>query len=176
MYNYEPFERFERAELYRIFADIFFHEPTHEQVISLKEMFLLTFDDTIDEIRSDYYNLFYSSQGILPLESFQRRFEVPSWKLVEDVMKFYHSIGVTLDEEMDIPPDHISSELIFMSYLIENNYIREQKVFFEEHIIKWVVDFLDEIYKRAATSFFREFSQILKEFIISEHEEMTGIS
>lgn len=176
MHGYDPYERFERAELYRLFARIFIHEPLEDDAISLKEMFLLTFDNTIDEIKSDYYNLFYSKDNLLPLESFYRRFEIPPWKVIDDALNFYHSTGITLDDEINIPPDHISSELIFMSYLIENNLIKEQRLFFKEHIMKWVPDFCDELPRKARTLFFKEVSEILKEFILAEQDELSEIS
>jgi TorA maturation chaperone TorD len=57
-----------------------------------------------------------------------------------------------------------------MSYLIENDFIEQQKRFLEEHLRKWIPEYCNKIYKHAKTVFYKELANLLKEFILSEYE------
>lgn len=73
------FERYERAELYRLFAGLFLHEPQDEFIFHFSDVFSLEFDDPIDDIRRDFFtslsltgnlhllNLFIISMGGISL-------------------------------------------------------------------------------------------------------------
>ena len=80
-------------------------------------------------------------------------------------------MGLTIDEEISLIPDHISAELFFMSYLIENRFLKEQKYFMEKHLLQWIPAYCEELNKQASTTFFKEVSMLLKEFIITDYEE-----
>lgn len=168
-------EDIERAELYRLFAAIFMREPSDEPIIRLKEMFQAKFEDSPEEIRMDFMNIFLRPDGhLLPCESL---YNYPMgdkprlWgKATEEVQAFYNSAGLTIDEEIRLMPDHISMEMLFMSYLIENGLSMLQKIFLGEHLIKWVPEYCDELQKHAGTAFYKEVANILKEFILSEVE------
>jgi len=67
---YDNVEDIERAELYRLFAGLFIHEPTDETVIQLKDMFQMRFADSPQEIRMDFARIFLGLDGrLMPYES-----------------------------------------------------------------------------------------------------------
>ncbi len=79
-----------------------------------------------------------------------------------------------MDEEINLIPDHISAEMPFMSYLIKNGISELQKKFLEDHLVKWIPEYCNELQKYAGTVFYKEIANILKEFILSEHGLMSG--
>lgn len=172
---YDNDEEIERARVYRLFARLFIEEPPDELLLEIREMFGITADDLPLEIRLDFTNLFFSSGGHLrPYESF---FNYPLgdkprlWgKAAENVQSFYNSAGLMLDEQINLIPDHISAELLFMSYLVEQGLFEEQKKFVGEHLLKWIPEYCDEVQRHAATTFYKEVANFLKEFILSEHK------
>ncbi len=76
-----------------------------------------------------------------------------------------------IDEEIDIIPDHISAELLFMGHLIENDITELKNSFFENHIRVWIPDYCHEIQQFAQTDFYIQAAGLLKEFISSDSEE-----
>jgi TorA maturation chaperone TorD len=176
---YDNVEDIERAELYRLFAGLFIHEPTDEIVIQLKDMFQMKFADSPQEIRMDFARIFLGPDGrLMPYESLHNYplGDRPRlWgKTAEEVQAFYISAGIVMDEEINLIPDHISAEMLFMSYLIENGISELQKRFLEEHLAKWIPEYCNELQKYASTVFYKEIANILKEFILSEHGLMSG--
>ncbi len=171
MVSLELFERYEKAELYRLFSGLFLHEPSDEFIFHMKEIFLLTFDDPVEHIRRDFNAIFVYNRELLPLESIQRK-ETFSAHLVQDIERFYHRAGIMLDDEINLPPDHLSTELIFLSYLIETELNDTFKRFFEEHIISWVPEYCEKIKEHAQTEFYKESIGVFEEFLESEYEEL----
>ncbi|MCL5976913.1 MAG: molecular chaperone TorD family protein [Nitrospirae bacterium] len=172
---YYNVEDIERAELYRLFAGLFIDEPSDEMLMQLKEVFQMKFADSPQEIRIDFAHIFLSPGGhLLPYESFYNYplGEKPGlWgKATEEVQLFYSSAGIMMDEDISLIPDHISAEMLFMSYLIENGISELQKKFLEEHLVKWIPEYCNEFQKYAGTVFYKEVANILKEFILSEVE------
>lgn len=178
MVFYDNVEDIERAELYKFFAGLFIHEPTDEIVIQLKDMFQMEFADSPQEIRMDFARIFLGPDGrLMPYESL---YNYPLgdrprlWgRAAEEVQSFYISAGIVMDEETSLIPDHISAEMLFMSYLIENDISELQKRFFEDHLVKWIPEYCNELQKYAGTTFYKEVANIVKEFILSEQELMS---
>ena len=136
----------------------------------VKEDFDLESEETADEILRDFERLFSYPEGKLPpIESFFLTLENTS--SADEVAGFYASAGLTIDEEFVLIPDHLYLELLFMSYLIENNRYELQKKFLEEHLMNWVPYYCDELLKEAQTVFYREIAEITHDFLISESEE-----
>ncbi len=167
-------EEIERAELYKLFATLFSDEPSDELIYQFREMFQMSFTEPPQLIRMEFKNLF-SARFLSPHESLYNypSHETPRlWgKATEEVEAFYNSVGLTIYEEINLIPDHISAELFFMSYLIENRLIKEQKAFMERHMLPWIPAYCDELAKQATTTFFKEVALLLKEFIITDYEE-----
>jgi TorA maturation chaperone TorD len=169
-------DEIERANFYRLFSSLFIQEPADQTLTEIEEIFGLKFHDTSNEIRSDFLYLFSESEGhLLPFESL---YNYPLWdkprlwgKAAEEVQRFYQATGIVIDEETDLIPDHISAELLFMSYLIDNGYLDHQNSFLQNHLFVWIPLYCDEVQRRARTSFYKQIASLLREFIVIECEE-----
>jgi anaerobic sulfite reductase subunit A len=169
----------ERAGLYKLFSSLFMKEPTEEILVQLKEMFQMKFNETPEEIKADFASLFLSPDiHLSPHESLYNYplGETPRlWgRATEEVQAFYRSAGLMIDEEVDLIPDHAGVELLFMSFLVENNLIDRQTAFMGDHLMRWIPDYCDEIEKHARTTFYKELAILLREFVVSDYEELSG--
>ncbi len=172
---YEDEENRERAEMYKLFAALFIDEPPEELIEQVREMFQLSFNETGQDIALDFANTFFGpGEHLPPYESVYNYSvgETPGlWgSVTEQVQAFYNSVGLAIDEEVNLIPDHLSAELLFMAWLIESGRGEEQEGFIEDHLVKWVPGFCDELQTHAKTEFYREVAGLLKEFILSEYE------
>jgi len=172
-------EEIERAELYKLFSSLFMKEPPEDILVELKDMFQMRFNDTQEEIASDFALLFLGTDPHLsPHESLHRYALEETPKLwgsaTKEVQTFYRSVQLMVDEEMALIPDHLTVELLFMSYLVENNFVEQQKAFMEKHLMQWVPDYCGEIESHARTTFYVEIAVLVREFIISDHEKLSG--
>jgi len=178
---YDNFEDDERAELYKLFAGLFIKEPEDGTLVQFKDMFQMEFNETSHEIRMDFARLF-SGHGVRvkPFESIYNYSYGDRPKLwgntTKAVQSFYRSEGLVISEELNPVPDHISIELVFMSYLIEKGLAEQQKKFMEEHILKWIPDCCDDIAKHAQTAFYKEICELLKDFIESDYDALVANS
>ncbi len=158
----------ERSEAYRILADIFSEPPDNDFFEAIKEDFELESREAGDEIRRDFDSLFVSPGGKLPpLESLH---DIREKTPTSPVSEFYEKAGLTIDEEFEYIPDHISLEFLFMSYLIETKRLDLQENFLEGHIMNWVPYYCDEVIKQAGTVFYKEIAGITKDFVTNEYE------
>ena len=157
----------ERAESYRILADLFFAPPDAEKLKSIKEDLGLESKEAEGEVLADFDYLYNYEGGImLPLESVYGG----DANAADAVTEFYYSAGLTFEEEYETVPDHISLEFLFMSYVIDIDNREMQRKFIEEHIVKWVPYYCDKVIKEAKTLFYREIAGITKDFIENEYE------
>ncbi len=128
-------------------------------------------DESYEEICEDFIRIF--SEGDLPnFEGYYREMlyrDIPIDLSLDDVQHFYWTAGVAIDEEFDLPADHVSMELLFMSYLIEQNLV-DLQIEFLKRLCRWIPLFCDALYKKAKTDFYKEVATSLKEFVLSECE------
>ncbi len=169
----------ERAELYRLFSALFMKEPSEEILTQAREIFGMKFEDSAEEIGIDFAGIFLRPD--LHPAPYESLYNIPpgdepglAGKATRDVQSFYESTGLALGEGTDLFPDHLSVELLFMSYLAENRYVEKQRRFLEEHLLRWVPEYCNEIEKHATTTFYKEIANLLREFIISEYKSMSG--
>lgn len=167
----------ERAELYRFFAVCFMMLPTDEVLMQFRDMFRVRFSETQAEIGMDFAHIFIGPWKHLPPYESVYSFspgDIPgSWsRIAREVQAFYRSTGLVLHQQADLSPDHLSAELLFMSYLTENDLMEYQRIFFERHLFRWVPDYCDLVYGHAFTSFYKEVANLLKKFILFEYEEL----
>lgn len=165
----------DRSNFYKLFSPLFLREPDEETLFNIKDLFEIKFGDSSEEIRADFSYLFSPEGRIPPYESLYNyplsdrpRLWGPA---AEEVQAFYEGVGITLEEDLELNPDHLSLELLFMSHLIENRFIDQQKIFLEQHLLTWVPDYCDEIKRIARTSFYIRVAELLTEFILDEGEE-----
>ncbi len=160
----------DRAEAYRTLADIFSEPPAGDSLAAIREDFELESKEGEEEIRKDFLSLLvYPAGKVPPLESL---FSASGNAAVNEVTRLYLDAGLTFDEDIQLMPDHISLEFLFMSYLIETGRSELQRKFFEGHILQWVPDYCEELKKAAKTLFYREIAEVVENFVSGEHEEM----
>jgi TorA maturation chaperone TorD len=160
----------ERAESYRILADLFSEPPEAEALETIKEDFALESKESAEEVRADFNALFLSPGGkALPRESLYAEGE----DVAESVSAFYYRSGLTFEEEYELVPDHITLEFLFMSYLIDSNNRELQEKFLEEHLSNWVPYYCEEVIRQARTTFYREIAEIARDFIEGEYEGLS---
>lgn len=169
----------ELASSYKLLASLFLDKPDSELARRLSEEFEISINEGPEEIDEDYTQIFHGpSDHLPPYESLYNYSPSDSphlWnRTTEDILKCYMAGGVSLDDKTDLIPDHISAELLFVSYLLENDKADILKSFFREHIIKWIPEYCDMLEKKAKTDFYRELAGITKDIILSDFEELTG--
>lgn len=168
---FDSLEQEERAQTYRFFAYLFMNIPEPELIEEFENFAEIEIKDTYEEICNDFIFLF--TEGNVPnYESFYRRElqdGIPINFYLDDVQHFYWAAGVAIDEEFDLPADHISMELIFMSYLIQQR-LTELQIEFLKRLCEWIPLFCDSLYEKAKTDFYKEVAYSLKEFVLSECE------
>jgi TorA maturation chaperone TorD len=157
----------DRAESYRLLADLFYGPPVAEKLRTVQEDFGLESRETAEDVLPDFDYLFRLGKGrVPPIESFY----ADGAKVADSVMAFYLDAGLTFDEEYETVPDHISLEFLFMSYLIDIDNRGLQKKFLVEHVANWVPYYCEEVIQEAKTLFYREIAGITKDFVESEYE------
>ncbi len=159
----------ERAEAYRVLANIFVEPVSGESLAAIMEDFELESQETEADILADFNSLLaYPGGRVPPLESL---FSDERTVAADEVSRFYLEAGLTIDQDFQLMPDHVSLEFLFMSYLIETRRPELQKKFLDEHIMKWVPYFCEEIAREAKTTFYREIAEITEDFLDREYEE-----
>ncbi|HQA03321.1 MAG TPA: molecular chaperone TorD family protein [Thermodesulfovibrio thiophilus] len=171
MNYFDPTEQEERAEIYRLFAYLLMNIPDIEHIEEFEDYAQVEVRDTYEEISNDFIALFIDNN----LPNYEAYYkgelykDIPINLHLNDVQHFYWAAGVAIDEEFDLPPDHISMELLFMSYLINQN-LKELQIDFLRRICEWIPLFCDALYAKAETDFYKEVAYSLKEFVLSECE------
>jgi TorA maturation chaperone TorD len=168
----------ERADLYKLVATLFLQAPTNDVIVELGGIIGgIKIEESAHVIGHDFHDLFV--HNTVPLYDLFYNYplgEAPKtlWRATLEVRRFYESAGLTMEEELQIVPDHISAELLFMSYLAANERIDEQRTFIEEHLIKWVPVYCDAVWEHAKTGFYKQIAILLKELVSSDYEHLRG--
>lgn len=98
----------------------------------------------------------------------------------------YRRAGLEMKDTGKGPDDHVSAEFEFMEYLcgrIEEalkkgdekralEYLNEQKEFLEEHILKWVPAFCQDIFENTTSDFYKGAATLTKGFLTLDGGEM----
>ncbi|MEQ6375633.1 molecular chaperone TorD family protein [Bacillaceae bacterium S4-13-56] len=141
-------------------------------------------EETVTELRSDYAKLFIGPATV----------EAPPWESVYRskrknvfglqtyaVRDFFHRFGLELTRKNQEPDDHIGLELLFMSYLIdcisnqkfeEQELIKAQSQFLEEHILTWISDFSNDVQKNANTPFYKGLALLCEGFVTMDKQNL----
>lgn len=160
----------ERSEGYRVLASLFSEVPDPEILTTLMEDFGLESREAHGEIEADFESLLRYPHGSLPPLETEYISQAPM-AMSMDVADYYQLAGLTIDEDSFLPPDHLTLEFFFMSYLIENNLYELQKKFLEEHLLNWVPYYCGEIKVRARTVFYRELALITEDFLNADYDD-----
>ncbi len=159
-----------RAEAYRVLAGLFSKPPDAAELDALREDLELETRETEFQVFDDFAHLFAIPGGVAPpLESLAAA--GGETDLADVLTDFYADAGLTFDEQYELMPDHLSLELLFMSYLIDSRDLELQERFLEEHIMNWVPYYCDRVTAEARTLFYREVASLTRDFLEREYAD-----
>jgi TorA maturation chaperone TorD len=106
-----------------------------------------------------------------------------------EIARLYDDAGIKLGKEFKLPPDHITLELEFMSYLIyqeleaikngnkdnEEIALRLQKETMAKHLGQFGLDLADRLCQHAKTPFYQGMGDVLKDFLQFELQQDQGL-
>lgn len=136
--------------------------------------FAATDDATILEaLNVDYTSMFVLNTQ--PVESFV--LDAKNETLVglqNPVMAFYYSNGFELDMNQTriVAPDHLGIEFGFMQTLAFRGELPAAQAFMDEHLLQWVVPYMQGMKAMAQTPFYRDLCDMIVEFLISDYAEL----
>jgi putative dimethyl sulfoxide reductase chaperone len=161
----------ERAEAYRLLADIFSRPPDDDDLEVIKKDLELKSTETSQEILDEFNSLLrYPGGRLPPLESLFA--ESGDIDVAGSASEAYGRAGLTIGEEFDAPPDHLSLELLFISYLVETEHLDLIDNFLDEHIMNWVPYYCEELKRQARTVFYGEIADVTKNFLQDEYDSL----
>jgi len=143
----------------------------------------------IDSLKGSYNNLLLgpSKKMAAPYESVYRN---PKKLVFQEetmaVRQFYQKYGVLPEKFQQEPDDHIALELKFMQILAEKSYeafkknqfnkakklLLDQEKFLQEHLTKWVFDFVVQVRQNTDSDFFQGAALLLSEYLEFEQENL----
>ncbi len=136
----------------------------------------ITVDEEIDlgALQLEYTRLFLGpEEHVPPYESAFR--EGRFWgQSAADVKKFIGDIGLQVDEEFTMPPDHIAIELEVLELILASGEPEAEefyKRFFEEHL-GWGFDLLGRLIPKTTSSFYKTSFEFAEKFLTSEKERL----
>lgn len=167
----------ELAQAYRLLALLFLEGPTEELLNEMSQYLEIEIKEGVNDIKEDFTRLLWGPEA--PLQPYEGLYvydekEGPAiWgSTSQAVLQKYASAGLAIQEGLAYPPDHIAIEFIFVSYLMENQLVDELIDFFENHIMKWVPRFCEQLEGEASTEFFKDIARVTKEIIEADYSEM----
>ncbi len=86
----------------------------------------------------------------------------PSTRAVE---KWYRSYGVEPADDWHDMPDHVATELEFLSHLSENGHREARDQFLEEHLHRWIDEFLDAAGEETTHPYYEALVQTTREVL-----------
>lgn len=106
-----------------------------------------------------------------------------------EVRRAYREAGLEVNGISAGPDDHVCAELEFMQHLCVKttsslkkrnsqaaiNHLESQRKFLDEHLIKWVPEFSDDILRNTKQDFYKGVALLLSGFISSEREHIPEI-
>ena len=161
-----------REVIYAVLSNIFLNMPSDELFANVAVQDFIKSRNTLkveekkqfdDKVLHDYTRLFCLSDSVPVAESI---YLSPSHLTMQEetgkVYYIYKSCNFDMKHTSNEPHDHISYELMFMSYLSKgiaqniekgdkkqvNSLLHLQKMFLEEHLLKWV-----EMFSKSVISF-----------------------
>ncbi len=170
-----------------------FMEALSDLAIKIDEKFLSGPEEELLEILAIEYTRLFLGPGkhISPHESVQYERDDGDWgshwgASTVEVKKFAESLGLHYKESDTSIPDHISVELEIMQKVVAKeaeewsinagkdalHYLKIEKLFMEDHIMRWIPKFCDKIKAETESSFYREMAELTKIFVELEIKEI----
>jgi TorA maturation chaperone TorD len=154
-----------------------------------KEIEKMREDELLDILTVDFTKLMRGiKEGYSPLPPYESLWRGENLMDCEEILEFYRKANVGMDLKNELP-DHIGIELKFLSILAykEKEYLEKrdykgaekflnyQKKFLEEHILRWVPDFLKIMEEKAITKFYKGLSTLTRKVIFEIKERIEEI-
>ena len=147
-------------------------------------------DELIEDLAVEYSGLFIGpDKHISPHESIHHDTGDGDWgqlwgRSTVEIKKFIEAAGLEFRPEYAGMPDHISVEFEFMRQAAKREAqareeddsdgtlycLKMEKMFIEEHLMKWVPVFCDKVIESAGHFFYREIAKVTKRFMEFESE------
>lgn len=143
----------------------------------------------LEDLAADYAKVFLAAgdatgKAAFPYESIYAGFDSAfGGSLQMNLSALYASKGLTMREDMfKIMEDHIGLELNYMAELLKEEadaseadaeaLLKQQKEFFQSHLINWAKQFAADIYKYTEKDFYKGIARITMGFLEAEHALM----
>ena len=182
------------SKVFNLLSSMYLCKPTKEAVENWKALFsenvpdpLLKLKDAIDKIdlHSDqeledllweYTRLFVGPYKLPcpPWESvYTSAKRLMMQEAYDEVQDLYNELGLKMGDP-NIMPDHIGAELNFLAVLfgnLHNNpgkrvYYKDiAKRFLDEHLMRWLPQFISDMEEAANLKFYKALAQVTKDFI-----------
>jgi TorA maturation chaperone TorD len=162
--------------------------------LQLGEEFTSTLpEELLEDLAVEYTRLFLGpGKHVSPHESVHRTDGKPTdvgvlWGAATvEVKKFVESLGLKYREGAHNIPDHISHEMELMQKVVERECeawkkeetgealycLKVEKMFLEDHLVKWVPAFTRQVIDLAEHRFYREIAEVTGGFIEFEKENI----
>lgn len=138
-------------------------------------------NETIETFQFDFNRLFVGPNHLLasPFESSYENFE--GMLMQQETIKvrnFYHHEGLQVENEGQLPDDHIQFELEFLLHLLNSNKHIDPssvyKLFLERHLLKWVPKHIKLVEKNSQNNITMAFAYLLKGLLQLEKMAIEG--
>ena len=184
VYREEP-----SAALLRQIRDPRFSEALAGAEVRLdKDFFERPEDELLLDLAVEYTRLFIGpGRHVSPHESVHRNADTGSlWgKATAEVLSFIEACGFRYRSAYHGIPDHIGVEMEFMREIVAREarawrredcraaakFLRTEEEFVDEHLIRWVPVFCQEVIEAADLPFYGEIAKLTVDFLESEREE-----
>lgn len=179
------YRRYIYAFLSRIFTDVLDERfikdlKNNDDLLTLigestKAYFLNNTLETLnEELNVDFTSMFILNSQ--PIESFilDHKSEVLVG-LQNPVMSFYfrHGFEIDMNQTSIVAPDHLSIEFAFMQSLVHQDNKTTQVEFLEEHIMQWVIPYMQGMSSMSSTPFYRDICDFVSEFLVSDYDKLS---
>ena len=144
------------------------------------------------ELAAEYVSVLLSGdkKGVSPFESVYTSAERLLMQEARDqVLAAYRAEGLAKIAEFREPEDHIAIELEFMAHLCQQTIemlekgnvagglasLDHQKTFLEQHLLVWVPEFCQNLFRVSRSDFFRGLARLTQEHLDQERETIAEI-
>lgn len=173
-------------------------EPAFKQVLSDlgvnlgDEFYAQAEEELLEDLAIEYTRLFLGpGKHLSPHESVHHERDDGKWGQLwgdstVEVKKFVEGLGLEYKKSDTSIPDHISVEMEMMQKLILRERLawdedkaddalyclKAERMFVEDHLIKWVPQFCSKVEAEAEMTFYREMAKVTRSFIELEKESI----
>lgn len=141
---------------------------------------------SIEELQTEYKRLFEGEKIALayPCSVWYKKESISNNEMIGWVTGFYKAAGYQ-NKGLNLPPDHISSELNFICYLLTevcgefrndniklmNQYSELRCQFIHEHMIHWVPEFTRNILCNSKSPYFLQLAILVRTILVNCNDE-----